>query len=177
MIETLFGVDGEKILEEMMHEEMTSTTQPVKSTDSDKELIQTLSESYKVAESWQVKRQILSVLCQMISYKETSELIPCLTEYRYYAAKKHASTQGCALPPEDSSHNRQRMDPTKLDQLLDFITSSHIVKDLPFGEKKMKLEDGSTITMPNVIRCMGPAAIIEQFKTYCSENDLAPLGK
>ena len=67
---------------------------------------------------------MLCFLAIIESYKETSELIliPGLTEYRYYAAKKHASTEGCALPSEDSSHNRQRMEPTKLDQFLDFIS-------------------------------------------------------
>ena len=30
---------------------------------------------------------------------------------------------------------------------------------------------------PNVIRCMAPHAIIEQYKQYCVEMDIEPLGK
>lgn len=60
---------------------------------------------------------------------------------------------------------------------LDFITSSHIIKDLPFGERKLRLSNGKVVETPNVIRCMAPAAIIQQFKQYCVENDEVPLGK
>ncbi|CAG2256851.1 unnamed protein product [Mytilus edulis] len=64
---------------------------------------------------------------------------------------------------------------TSLILFLDFITSSHIIKDLPFGERKMRLSSGKIIETPNVIRCMAPAAIIQQFKQYCAENEEIPL--
>jgi hypothetical protein len=99
-----------------------------------------------------------------------------LTEYRYYKAKNHSAVYGCALPPPCNEQLRQRMDPYKLDSFLDFITSSNIIKDLPFGERKLRLSNGKVVETPNVIRCMAPAAIIQQFKQYCVENDEVPLG-
>jgi hypothetical protein len=62
-----------------------------------------------------------------------------LAEYRYYKAKNHSGVYGCALPPPCNELHRQRMDPHKLDIFVDFIASSHIIKDLPFGEKKLRL--------------------------------------
>ncbi|XP_076103645.1 uncharacterized protein LOC143072540 [Mytilus galloprovincialis] len=29
---------------------------------------------------------------------------------------------------------------------------------------------------PNIIRCMGPATIIQQYKAYCEENEISLLG-
>lgn len=69
------------------------------------------------------------------------------------------------------------MDPVKLDSFLDFITSPHVIRDLPYGERKIKLSDGTVYEMPNVIRCMGSSDVIQQYKAYCSENNISPLGK
>ncbi|XP_052075888.1 uncharacterized protein LOC127713978 [Mytilus californianus] len=172
--ETMFPNESDEILKEIL--KASEVIDKETDVNSDVELCQALVESYKVTDSWQVRRQILSVICQKLSFKNTCELIDGLTEYRYCTAKKHASVQGCALPPEQGNKGRQRMDPSKLDNFLDFITSSHIIKDLPFGERKLKLADGRSVDTPNVIRCMAPAAIIDQFKQYCSENEVTPLG-
>ncbi|CAC5397469.1 unnamed protein product [Mytilus coruscus] len=172
--ETMFPNESDEIVKEIL--KASEVIDKETDVNFDVELCQALVESYKVTDSWQVRRQILSVICQKLSFKNTCELIDGLTEYRYYTAKKHASVQGCALPPEQGNKGRQRMDPSKLDYFLDFITSSHIIKDLPFGERKLKLADGRSVDTPNVIRCMAPAAIIDQFKQYCSENEVTPLG-
>ncbi|CAC5403616.1 unnamed protein product [Mytilus coruscus] len=121
-------------------------------------------------------RQILSVLSKTLSFQGMSQKIQGITEYRYYIAKKHSSVYGCALPSPNTEHHRQRMDPPKLDIFLDFITSSHIIKDLPFGDK-MRLSSGKITETHNVIKCMAPAAIIQQFKQYCAENEEIPLGE
>ena len=55
------------------------------------------------------------------------------------------------LPP-DRENIRQKRDPLKLSSFLDFITSSHIIKDLPFGEKRLKLSSGEVMDVPNIIR-------------------------
>ncbi|XP_071171006.1 uncharacterized protein [Mytilus edulis] len=60
--------------------------------------------------------------------------------------------------------------------ILDFITSSHIIKDLPFGERHLKLSSGEVMDAPNIIRCMGPATIIQQYQAYCEENEISLLG-
>lgn len=97
--------------------------------------------------------------------------------FRYYIAKKHGNFEGCCLPPPEKDDVRQRMDPAKLDNFLEFITSFHIVKDLPFGQKKIRTSKGKIIGTPNIIRCMAPQAIIDQYQQYCREQEIEPLGK
>lgn len=69
------------------------------------------------------------------------------------------------------------MNPVQLYIILDYITSSHIIKDLPFGQRKLNTSDGKMIDTPNIIRSMAPQAIIDQYKQYCEELDIEPLGK
>jgi hypothetical protein len=42
--------------------------------------------------------------------------------------------------------------PEKLDHFLSFITSTHVIQDLPVGEKSLKLSSHTEIKVPNVIR-------------------------
>ena len=136
-----------------------------------------LVNSYQRSESWGNRRQLLSVITQAMTYKEVVQLLPDVTENKYYAAKRHAKTIGPGVPVQSSMNVRQRMDPSKLDHFLDFITSPHVIRDLPYGERKMRMSDGSVQEMPNVIRCMGASDTIQHYKMYCSENGISPLGK
>ncbi|XP_071150590.1 uncharacterized protein [Mytilus edulis] len=175
VVDTLFRNETEVVLQDVYSSVNGCNIQPAE-TETDCIIVDALTESYSKAESWQLKRQILSVLSTTLSFQGMSQKIPGITEYRYYIAKKHSAVYGCALPPPITEHHRQKMDPHKPDSFLDFITSSHIIKDLPFGERKMRLSSGKIIETPNVIRCMAPAAIIQQFKQYCAENEEIPLG-
>ena len=67
------------------------------------------------------------------------------------------------------------MDPAKIDHFLDFITSSTIVQDLPFGRKALTLSSGTKIDIPNVKRTVLPARLIKQYNQYCSEVNYTPL--
>lgn len=174
VINTMFPYEVQHVLEDFYNYSTDTTMEQTNETDS--VLQEALIESYGKADTWQLKRQMLSILAKTMHYKSIIEKIPSLTEYRYYKAKNHSEVYGCALPPPCNEQHRQRMDPKKLDIFLDFITSSHIIKDLPFGERKLRLSIGKVVETPNVIRCMDPAAIIQQFKQYCAENDDVPLG-
>ena len=67
------------------------------------------------------------------------------------------------------------VEPEKLDHFLSFISSTHIVQDLPFGEKSLKLSSSAVIKVPNVIRSIIPEHIIEQYKGYCRESGFTPM--
>lgn len=112
-----------------------------------------------------------------MSFKDLLSLLPEVTSHRYYAALSHSKKIGPALPIPEKKLHRQKLDPERLDSFLDFITSSHVVRDLPFGEKKLKFSDGTVHNLPNVVRCMGSADIIQQYKAYCQENEILLLGK
>ena len=55
-----------------------------------------------------------------------------MTTWRYYEAKKHGKMlDGVGLPVSDTP-SRDKIDSSSLEHLIDVITSSHIIKDLPF---------------------------------------------
>lgn len=69
-----------------------------------------------------------------------------------------------------------RVAPEKLEHFLSFITSPHIIQELPFGEKTLKLSTAE-IKVPNVIRTIIPERIVQQYKAFCSEVDFSPLSR
>ena len=67
--------------------------------------------------------------------------------------------------------------PKQLDHFLDFITSAHIVQDLPFGEKTLKLSTKEEIAVPNVIRTLIPERIVQQYNAFCHESGFVPMAR
>ena len=60
-----------------------------------------------------------------------------MTTWRYCDAKKHGKiVDGAGLPVSDTP-SRDKIDSSSLEHLIDVITSSHIIKDLPFGQKTL----------------------------------------
>ena len=111
-----------------------------------------------------------------MSFKEITQQLPEVTCSKFYTAKNHAKLVGPGLPITTSA-TRQKMDPIKLDNFLDFITSEHIVRDLPYGERKVRMSNGSVIEMPNIVHSMGASDVIHQYKFFCAENEISSLGK
>lgn len=71
---------------------------------------------------------------------------------------------------------RNRIDEDKLEPFIDYIVSSDIVKDLPYGSKNMKLSSGEIVEVPNLIRSLAPSSLIEQYNQLCEAEDIKPLG-
>ena len=53
---------------------------------------------------------------------------------------------------------RMRISTAQMDHFIAFITSPHIIQDLPFGERTIMLTTKETIKVPNVIQ-MIPAQV------------------
>lgn len=149
-----------------------SDSQPVDSV-----YLLALAEAFNTAGSWDTRRQILSVMAGVASFKEIVKYIPGLSKYRYTAANLHRLQFGPAAPVQHKPAPRLRIDQKQLDHFLGFITSPHLVQDLPFGKRNLKLSTGQLIEVPNVIRTMIPQRIVQQYTQYCKENDFVPLGE
>ena len=70
-----------------------------------------------------------------------------------------------------------RVNYAQLDHFLEFITSPHVVIDLPFGQRLLSLADGSLLETPNLIRTMIPERIVAQYTQYCKEVDFTPFSR
>ncbi|CAF3693675.1 unnamed protein product [Rotaria sp. Silwood1] len=105
--------------------------------------------------------------------------IPGSTGYRFSAARMHAAKYGVGSRIDTTSKVVERFDDNQIAHFVDFIISSHVCTDLPFGEKVLKLSSVVELFIPNTIRNMEPTRIIDQYLLYCKEmcSDFEPLGK
>ena len=144
----------------------------------DELLMRALAECYRNANNWQTRRQILSIMADKVSYKALQKWIPNLTRYRFSEARRHILVEGKGVAPSlQSSQTRMAVSQTQLDHFLDFITSPHVIQDLPFGEKSIKLSTKEIITVPNVIRLMIREYIVKKYLTYSEECGFTPLSR
>ena len=98
-----------------------------------------------------------------VSYKAIAEFIPDLTRYYYSVTNLHQLQygRGTQIPLRGERGARITIDRKKLEYFLTFISSLHIVQDLPFGENVLRLSSERTIAVPNDIRRMIPQLICE----------------
>ena len=102
-------------------------------------LVDALAECYKSASHWSTRRQILSIISDKVIYRKLQSWIPGLTRYRYNVARQHAHMYEGGAEVETRSVPRMYVSASQLDHFLDFITSEHIVQELPFGERTLKI--------------------------------------
>lgn len=158
----------------------TSKMREVVSLDighSDSELMKGLIESYRYATHRDTRKQILSIMADKLTFKEIERLIPGITNFEFKQARKHQRQFGRGAVVQSDSKTRERTEPGQLDHFIDFITSSHVIQDLPFGERTLKLSSGEIIEIPNVVRMLAPSQLVEQYLSYCREVGFTPLGK
>jgi hypothetical protein len=170
-------------LEEIAPEssEMLSTALKSKSKDDgncgDSTLLKALVECYNNASNWSTRRQMLSIMADKVSFKVLQSWIPDLSRYRYNIARHHLLLhgRGSIVPVVKSA--RMFVSPEKLDHSSTFITSTHVMQDLPFGEKTLKLSSNTEIRVPNVVRSSIPEHIVQQYQSYCHEANFDPMSR
>jgi hypothetical protein len=142
---------------------------------AEKKYLEVLAETYQNATSWETRRQVLSIMADLVPFSQIQKFIPGITEYRFKVARLHILQygRGAAVPLKRSP--RMRVNENQLDHFLSFITSPHVIQDLPFGQQYLRLSDGRVLETPNVIRSMIPQRIITQYTQFCEESDMKPL--
>ena len=146
-------------------------------SQTDHRYLEALAEAYCNANSWDTRRQILSVMTGVAGYKVIASFIQGLTKYRYSVANLHRLQFGRGAPVPFQPSTRIRVDLKQLDHFLFFITSPHLIQDLPFGQKHLTLSTGQVIEVPNVIRTMIPQRIVCQYTQYCQETGFQPFSQ
>lgn len=142
-----------------------------------KDYLDALAEAYSNANGWDTRRQILSIMAGLASYKAISVFIPGLSRYHYTIANLHRLQFGRGTSMTYQPLVRVRVERQQLDHFLSFITSPHLVQDLPFGQNMLTLSSGKTIEIPNVIRTLIPQRITRQYKQYCHETGFKPFSE
>lgn len=104
-------------------------------------------------------------------------LIPGLTKWRIDKARKHAFLNEPGQQIEPPQIKRSRMHPAKVDHFLDFVSSPSFLQDVAYGTKKLKLSDGDTLEIPNVVRTVIASRLVQLYTSYCSATGFQPLGR
>ena len=139
-------------------------------------LIDVLIKAYDQAESWQTKRQILSLFANEFSRRELQTLIPGLTKWRIDQARQlqHTTEAGKGQAVPEQTIFRKRIDQGKVDHFISYISQPQLHEDVAFGTKTLKLDSGERIIIPAVVRTLIPSRIIEQYTSYCKEQQFEP---
>ena len=132
--------------------------------------------AYDQAESWQTKRQILSLFANEFSRRELQTLIPGLTKWRIDQARQlqHTTEAGKGQAVPEQTIFRKRIDQGKVDHFISYISQPQLHQDVAFGTKTLKLDSGERIIIPAVVRTLIPSRIIEQYTSYCKEQQFEP---
>ena len=144
---------------------------------ADEKYLKSLAETYQNAASWDTRRQIFSIMADLVPYSLLQRYLPGITEYRIKSARQHAAKFGRGSALLVSKSPRMRVNYAQLDHFLDFNTSPHVILDLPFGQRLLSLSDGSVLETPNLIRTMIPERIVAQYTQYCEENNFRPFSR
>ena len=116
-------------------------------------------------------------MADKVSFKDLRRWLPNLTRFRFNIARHHLLLHGRGSSVPTVKSTRMYIAPEKLDHFLAFITSTHILQDLPFGEKTLKLSSGSEIKVPNVVRSIIPEHIVLQYVSYCRDTGFTPMSR
>lgn len=112
-----------------------------------------------------------------VSFKTLQRWIPGLTRYGFNIARHHQLLHGRGSTLLTTCHTRMYVSTKQLDHFLDFITSAHIILDLPFGTRKLTLSNKEEVSVPNVVRTVIPERIIQQYEVFCEETGFTPMGR
>ena len=99
------------------------------------------------------------------SKTELLAFVPGLTKWRIDEARKHAFRTSPGHMIDPPIIHRCRFDPVKLDHFLDFISTPSFLQDAAYGTKNLKLSDGGTIEIPNVVRTVVDSRLIHLYKS------------
>ena len=142
-----------------------------------KDYLETLVEANGNGNGWNTRRQILSIIAGIGSYRAISVFIVGLSRYHYTIAKLHRLQSGRGASMTYQQLVRVRVERQKLDHFLSLITRPHLVQDLPFGQVMLTLLPAKTIEIPNVNGTLIPQRIARQYKLYCDKIGFKPFSE
>ena len=115
-----------------------------------------MGDADKFCRSWPIKFHIRKCdvgyrICQFTGLQRPSDTA-------WYTGEEHLCAQ---YHVRSVSASGMRFSVTQIDHFIGFITSSHIIQDLPFGERTITLSSRETIKVPNVTKTIVPERIVK----------------
>ena len=139
-----------------------------------------LMTAYKNATTRNLKLQILSIYAHNYPAKTLMKLhepYATVTMWQIRKARLHARQSGPGNIIETQKYSRIRIDRIKLDHFIAFADRPYFYQDVAYGTRKLKLNSGQTLTMPNIIRNVTRSTLIQQYFKHCEEEEVEPLSR
>jgi hypothetical protein len=95
--------------------------------------------------------------------------------HRIDEARRHARDVGPAKPIEIVPIQRSRLDETKVDHFLDFISRPEFLQDVAYGTRNIRLSHGERIEVPNAVCTVIASRLVELYLAYCEETSFDPI--
>ena len=152
----------------------------VKSASTSRSQPEVLVSTYKQAPTKTLKTQILSIYASRFTVTELTEMhapFEKVSDRQIKKARSHAKIVGAGFPVEKVPYHRVRIDSTKLEHFLAFVDQPYFYQDVSFGTRKVSLNSGQQMIMPNVVRTVCRSTMIKQYQQRCSEEEFQPLSR
>ena len=78
-------------------------------------------------------------MADLAPFSTLQNYLPWITKQRVKTARRHEESYGRGVRILETTSTRMRVGPVQLDHFLTFITSPHVIQDLPFGQRKLQL--------------------------------------
>ena len=124
----------------------------LKGSAIDSSLMECLAECYNNADHLSSRGQILSIMTDKLNFKDFQRWIPNFSRYQINISRHHLLLHGKGAKVKYVKGTRMYIALEKLDHFLSYITSTHIIHALPFGEKTLKLSSNTEIKVPTAVR-------------------------
>ena len=161
--------DGEVLFQAVQQKKNLGVT-------SDKGL-EALVAAYRKAPSKTLKTQILSIYANRFTVKELKAIRPFenLSDRQIKKARAHSSSEGPGIPITKIPQHRIRLDKSQLDHFLELTSHPYFYQDVALGSRKLKLDSGKELVMPNIVQTVARCTIINQYLGFCKEENFSPM--
>ena len=165
--------NGDELYKTLASQSQSQTVEP--SSD-----LVAMMTAYKNAKTPGLRTQILSLyafrypISTLIKLQEPYEKV---THYRVKRARKLAKLHGPGNVPKREAKHRVRLDMVKVDHFLEFSNRPYFYQDVAYGCRKLTLDTGEKIVMPNVIRTVTRSTMVHQYQSFCEEECFTPLSR
>lgn len=108
-------------------EPLLHDTSKRKHFDSSSGIVEVLIKAYDQADSWQTKRQILSIFANDFTRSKLQNMVPGLSKWRIDQARQHATVARKGQSPIKRPIYRTKINPVKIDHFINFISRPEFV--------------------------------------------------
>ena len=164
--------DSEKLFQSMTHHD--------RSLQNLAQTLHPIMTAYAQAPTKTLKTQILSIYAYehtIADLQRVHEPYEKVSQRQIKRARAHARINGPGVSVTKESRHRICLNMEKVDHFVDFVNRPYFHQDVAYGMRMLKLDNGETLEMPNIVRTVTRSTMISQYIQYCKEENVDPLSR